>query len=123
VGNDLLMEEVMEETLQEQIDKLKQDRNLAWQVLSKISSSLKGLQDLLNEVKLQHGMAKIIYEQLDHKLALIDGRMKKIEHPDVVEKKRKMVSEIEKEESSNQLMDRLSPEQVQRLIAKFGGEK
>jgi type I site-specific restriction-modification system R (restriction) subunit len=117
------MEEVMEETLQEQIDKLKQDRNLAWQVLSKISSSLKGLQDLLNEVKLQHGMAKIIYEQLDHKLALIDGRMKKIEHPDVVEKKRKMVSEIEKEESSNQLMDRLSPEQVQRLIAKFGGEK
>jgi septal ring factor EnvC (AmiA/AmiB activator) len=102
------------EEIQLQIEKLKSERNLAWKSLSKISSMLYGLQETLNEVKIQHGISKMIYEQLDYKLALIDGRMQKIEGTETKERKEKG-----EEESMDKLINRMDSDMIKRVLEKF----
>jgi hypothetical protein len=63
---------------EDKLTELQNKRKYHWKELQNITIMLRGLEETLKEVRIQHQEAIKNYETVDHDLALIDGRAQKI---------------------------------------------
>ena len=95
------------------IESLKKQKGIAYKELRNLTGMLKGIEETYLELKSQCNEAKELYESIDHQLALIDGRLKKIEPS-----KKSIKSDLERD--IDEIENDLTEEQIERILARRG---
>jgi hypothetical protein len=100
------------------LEELQTQRKTYWKELQTITLTLRGLEETLKEVRIQHKIALDNYSKTDHDLALIDGRMERVSEQANNETKGWRRRKTDKPPS----VDDLTQEQIDELLLELDPE-
>jgi hypothetical protein len=102
------------------ISELQEKRKMYWKELQNITIMLRGLEETLKEVRIQHKEALDNYSRTDYELALVDGRAQKVsEQSSGPERSVWKKRSVEKKVST---VDDLTQEQIDELLMELDPE-